>query len=379
MRIFLSPLFFRQRFCKHCVRRIYQEDPDAWWWQHEVARMPPLGRFEAGSGFVPDLSVLLMFDEFLIDAEAHEKILSTSPPIWLRHWSRVLEILGSEGALSVADTDEDVKRVAAIRGAMLKRDMREPAKWADALGYHDNLMNQADSALGELVNAAGNFIWKFDPGWTPSVGEPDKLIAHTLHGSLKVPSDDPNDIHYQLKEEALSKVRSQLQELNAGLAVSKLLDVAPMFWAPYKRYLATKSTEAEKALEAQERAQAARLFFSVAFPRYKPESLGEMSRMRQDKRLRQLRDEIITASTTGDLLDPAYPQRVLEEVLKVEKKVGRVRKISGWISSAVGMTPVPGTGIAANLASELISRRAESRIRKDWSWFYLISDGTGYS
>jgi hypothetical protein len=379
MRIFLSPLFFRQRFCRHCVRIFYQKEPDKWIWQYELERMPPLGRFEAGSGFIPDLSVLLMFDEFLIDVQAHEKLVNNSPPIWLRQWSKVLEILGSEGALSVADIDEDVKRVSAIRGAMLKKDMRTPIKWADAMTYYDTLMAGAQRALGESVDAAGNLTWKFEPDKAPGVRGSDGEY-HLLSGApLSEPGDDPNDPHYQLHQTALLHLSTQLREIDAGLAVTRSLDAAPMFWAPYKRYLATKSIEAETALAAEERAEAARLFFSVAFPRHNPESLSEISRLRKDKRLRQLRDEIISASKTGDVLDPAYPQRVLEEVLKVEKKVGRVRRISGWISSAIGMIPVPGTAIAATAASELISRGAESKVRKDWNWFYLISDGTGYS
>ena len=131
--------------------------------------MPPLGRFEAGSGFIPDLSVLLMFDEFLIDVQAHEKLVNNSPPIWLGQWSKVLEILGSEGALSVADMDEDVRKVSAIRGAMLKKDMRTPAKWSDAMTYYDTLMAGAQRALGESVDAAGNLTWKFEPDKAPGV------------------------------------------------------------------------------------------------------------------------------------------------------------------------------------------------------------------
>lgn len=350
-----------------------------WVWQYELERMPPLGQFQAGSGFIPDLAVLLMFDEFLIDGQAHERILSNTPPAWLGQWPNVLEVLGSEGALSVVDTDEEVKRVAAVRGAMLKRDMQKPAMWADAMMYYDALMAEADRALGETADAAGNLTWKFDLDKIPGVRGSDGDY-HLLSGSpLTDPGNDPNDPHYQLHQTALSHLGHQLREVNAGLAVTKILDAAPMFWAPYKRYLETKSNEAEVALEAYEQAEAAHRFFSVAFPAYRPESVSKLGRLRNDKRLRQLRDEIMAASKSGDILDSAYPQRVLEEVLKVEKRVGRVRKISGWLSSAIGSIPLPGIGLAATAASELLSNRLEKKYRQDWNWFYLISDGTGYS
>jgi len=363
----------------HCVRIFYQENPNKWIWQYELERMPPLGRFEAGRGFIPDIAILLMFDEFLIDVQAHERILSDSQPAWLGQWPEILEALGSEGALSVADIDEEAKGAAAVRGAMLKRDMQKPATWANAMMYYDTLMAEAGHALGENVDAAGNLTWKFDPDKIPGVRGPDGEY-HILSGiPLTDPGDDPNDPHYQMQQTALSHLRDQLREVNAGLAVTRLLDAAPMFWAPYKRYLEAKSTEEAVALEAQKRAEAAHLFFTVAFPKYRPESVSEFRRLRNDKRLRQLRDEILAASKSGDVLDSMYPQRVLEKVLKVEKRIGRVRQISGWISSAIRSIPLPGIGLAATAASELISHRVEKKRRRDWNWFYLISDGIGYS
>ena len=102
--------------------------------------MPPLGQFKTGNGFIPDLSVLLMFDEFIIDAQAHDRIVNGATSSWLGQWPDVLGVLGSEGALSVVDVKEEVKKVALVRGTMLKKDMQNPAKWADAMMYYDTLM-----------------------------------------------------------------------------------------------------------------------------------------------------------------------------------------------------------------------------------------------
>lgn len=342
--------------------------------------MPPLGSFEAGNGFIPDYSVLTMFDEFVIDWQAHEQILSNNPPAWLGSWPEVIEVLGAEGALSVVETEQERKKVAAVRGAMLKRDMKEPAKWAPAMRYYENLMASAERALGDKVDAAGHLSWKFDPDLNPGVKGDDGQYHMLSSLPLVDPGNDPNDPHYKLHGTALLHLQDQLREVNAGLALTNMLDAAPMFWAPYKRYLETKSTEAAQvARDVYERAEAARLFFSVAFPQYRPETANEFKRLRNDRRLRHLRDEIVAAANAGDALDPQYPQRVLEEVLKVERRVGRVRQITGWISSAIGSVPVPGVGLASTAASELVSRSMEKRLRRQWDWFYLISDGTGYS
>jgi len=379
MHILLSPLFFCQRFCKTCARIFYRDHPDEWIWLHELEGMPPLGYFDASQGFIPDFSILMMFDEFIIPAQAYERIRNAPNDTWLGQWPAVIRLLEAEGTLSTVDVQEEVGRVASIRGGMLRRDMRDPAKWAKAMTYFDTLMATADLALGTKPPGASTLQWKFDPDRTPGVKGPDGH-RHILSSiPLIDPGEDPEDPHYQLHELALDHLRSQLREVNAGLALATLLQAAPMFWAPYGGYLEAKSSEAAAARRASEQANAAGLFFRVAFPGYRPDTIRELGRLRRDRRLRQLREVIESASLTGEVMDPGYPQRVLEEVLNVERKIGRVRQIAGWTSAAIGIIPLPYLGPATTAASEIVTLGVEKAIRRKWNWFYLISDGTGHS
>lgn len=341
--------------------------------------MPPLGSFAPKQGFVPDFPVLTMFDEFTIDGQAYEKIRKAPSNAWLGSWPEVIRMLDAEGVLSTVDIENEVKQVASARGEMLRRDMRDPAKWADAMTYFDTLVSSANRALGSKPTLAEKLAWDFEPDMIPGVEGSDGQSHILSRAPLVDPGDDPNDAHYQLHELALGHLRRQLRDVNAGLAVAAHLNIAPMFWAPYKGYLEAKSECIDTAKDANDRTEAARLFFRLAFPRYKPETVREFSRLRQDKRLRKLRDVITTAAKTGDVMDPDYPQRIFEQVLKVEKKVGHARQIVGWISTIVGSLPLPGVGLATAAASEVISVGIEKFIRKDWNWFYLISDGTGHS
>ncbi len=379
MRIFLSPLFFYQSSCKHCVRIYYRENPDGWLWQYEVERMPPLGVFESGHGFVPDFPVLTMFDEFVIDGQAYERILSKTSATWLGPWPEVIKLLEAEGALSTLDVEEEVKQTASIRGKMLRRDMRDPARWADAMAYYDVLLASADKAFGFKHTTAETLTWEFDPDKEPLIRGSDNQ-GHILSAApLTAPGEDPNDPHFQLHQAALDHLRMQLREVNAGLAVAARLNLAPMFWAPYKVYLEEKSDTSKTAANVHERAEAARLFFTIAFPRFKPDTVRELSRLRRDRRIRQLREVIISTVRGGDVIDPQYPQRVLEQVFRLERRIGRIRQIAGWISSAIGSIPLPGLGIMSTVASELVTLGVEHWLREDWKWFYLISDGTGHS
>ena len=124
-------------------------------------------------------------------------------------------------------------------------------------------------------------------------------------------------------------------------------------------------------------ASSGRQFFEIAFPGYSPTTVRAFARLRSDGRIKALRAEIIAASQKGELLDPQYPQRTMDEIFRFERKAARIRHIAGWIATAIGTIPVPGKGIAAAVAGEAVTNLLERRQRKPWHWFYLISDGRG--
>jgi hypothetical protein len=90
---------------------------------------------------------------------------------------------------------------------------------------------------------------------------------------------------------------------------------------------------------AQENAKAASLFFEVAFPRHRPSSIKELDRIRTNRNVQRLRDEIAEASATGRVLEPDYPQRVLEEVVRIEAGASKKRRLTGWFGSLTGFLP----------------------------------------
>lgn len=379
MKILLAPLYLVTSFCKHCMSIYYSEHPGEWVWQHELRSMPPLGYYEAGSGFIPDFSILTMFEEFVISGDAYDRILSESAPSWLGTWPHVVQLLESEGALTTVDIDSELKAISHKRGWMLRRDMEDPPKWSDAMAYHDALITSASEAYGKSPLDARAPTWEFDVDRIPGVAGSDGQTHMLSSAPLTEPGDDPDDPHYQLHEAALDTVSVQLREVNAGIALSMDLDAVPMFWAPYRRYLAKKAELSSGVNSAADDAEAASLFFEVAFPRYSPGTVDQLSRLRGDPRITQLRSEIRNAIETGELLDPAYPQKVLEKAFHLERRIGKIRQIGGWISSALGLIPVPGIGIAASAVSELVGTAVEKPMKKDLRWLYLISDGTGHT
>lgn len=343
-------------------------------WMYELARMPPLGMFDPATGFSPDLPVLLMFDEFIVDEQAIGFMERNKHKPWLGQWPEIIRYLQAEGCLEAVDLEVIVKDAARVRSIMTRQDLRDPPRWAAAMEFHDSLLNAADAAFSDSPGTSQPLNWAFDPEKVSFLAGKDKHM-HSLRALLA--REPPDEVHAELVPVALQHLKWQLSEVNAGIAASMMLSAVPMFWAPYGEYLKEKGTASTDIQEGLERSRAARIFFEIAFPRFSPKTVADLCRLRTDDRLRSLRTEIERAYRSGDVVDKDYPQAILEEALRVDRRVGRIRRITSWVSAAVGL--VPGVGVAATATGELVASTAESGIRRRLEWLYLISNGAGGS
>ena len=119
--------------------------------------------------------------------------------------------------------------------------MKKPEIWSDAMDYYFSLYNAADTAFSKKPSEINSFNFKYDPNISVYLKSNDNLF-HRLSSPdiLCTENNNPDDPHYQLRDRAISELKDQLREVNAGLSVSAELQAAPMFWAPYKEYLKTK-------------------------------------------------------------------------------------------------------------------------------------------
>ncbi|MDE2848111.1 MAG: hypothetical protein OXO51_15490 [Gemmatimonadota bacterium] len=238
------------------------------------------------------------------------------------------------------------------------------------MGYYDALVGSAQRLLGEDPRTAKEYSWQFDPEARHGIEGIDG-VTHDMSAVLSEGADSDTEAHAKLFSRAVDNAANQLREVNACLTACNVLGVAPMMWAPYRRYLQEKLAPAG----ATDQSAAGTEFFKLAFPAYTPTSLKEFSKLRVDRRIGALRSEIRRASEHGDLIDPRYPQRVLNEVLRLERSDAKVRRIAGWIATTAGI--IPGFGIPATVAAEVVSTALDKLRKKPWRWFYMISDGRG--
>lgn len=376
MKVLLAPLFFHSRFCKHCARIFYRENPGSWLGVHEFESLPPLGSFDANRGFIPDFPTLLMFEEFVLDGEAFERLKKPGDRLWLREWAEVIAVLESEGSLTITDVSAAAEARSHERGWMLRKDLSNPQRWWQAMGYYNSVIGLAQRLLGDSPQEAQNLSWEFDPDASYGIRGADGEV-HDLSAVLYDDRKSKLQAHRELFTTALDTLKTQLREVNSCLMACDELGVAPVMWAPYRRYLEEKlriSNVNQSAIEAQ---AAGHQFFEIAFPAYLPTTVHAFVKLRKDRRIKALRKEILGASQKGELVDPQYPQRILTEVLHSEQKASRVRRIAGWVATAIGAILVPGLGLAAAGISEAVTSLLEWKRRRPWHWFYLISDGRG--
>jgi hypothetical protein len=243
------------------------------------------------------------------------------------------------------------------------------------MGYYNAVIGRAEQLLGDSSQEAQNFSWEFDPDANFGLRGEDGEV-HDLAVVLHDGGESELQAHRDLFATALDALKNQLREVNSCITACDELGVAPIMWAPYRRYLEEKLRlpPDPSAIDVQ---AAGHQFFEIAFPAYAPTTVRAFTKLRTDRRIKALRAEILGASQKGELLDPQYPQRVLTKILRLEQKAARVRRIAGWIATTIGTIPVPGLGLAAAGISEAVTSRLEWKRRKPWHWFYLISDGCG--
>lgn len=231
MKVLLAPLFFRLRFCKHCARIFYRDNPGGWLGIHEFESLPPLGSFDTNRGFVPDFPTLLMFEEFVLDYEAFERLKKPGDRLWLKEWSEVIEVLESEGCLTLADVSTAAGARSHKRGWMLRKDMENPQRWWQAMGYYDNLIDRSKMFLGEHPHKAQDFSWQFDPDEIYGIPGEDGEV-HDLSVVLHDAGKSEIKAHRDLFSTALESLRKQLQEINSCMTACDELGVAPIMWSP---------------------------------------------------------------------------------------------------------------------------------------------------
>jgi hypothetical protein len=129
-------------------------------------------------------------------------------------------------------------------------------------------------------------------------------------------------------------------------------------------------------LTQEHRKQVERLF-TIAFPDLAIQDTSALLKALNDKRIVELR-QLISDAVLGKVeFDEHFANSVLTEVLRGERKTGRVRKILGYLTLPIGFIPWIGTP-AQKVLEEAIGSSMEKKIKEQHKWFYMLSDIAEY-
>jgi len=173
-------------------------------------------------------------------------------------------------------------------------------------------------------------------------------------------------------------IRTSLTEylayVNANLVLSRTLEVGFHDWYDFEPFYREKFlTIGQKGRPGENKIQKVKQLFEISFPEFIPSDIKKVLRVIKDKRIANLRNLVDKAVKEEIQFDREFANRVLQEVLGIEQRVGRVRNIVSYATLQLEFVPLVGTPIQ-KAVEEVVDRISESKIRSQYSWFYLISE-----
>ena len=363
-------------------------------------RMPPVAMSSADQ-FLPDYVTLLLANKIIIDCQTYERLISHSSHYSYNSVSRMIKRLYEEGFVQIEDFDEVIKQNESLLEKMLEQDLKsldlwiKPLKesvsyWEDFVSkfngvlrfeyfysYHQWPPSQNDLNL-HLLNNNDVYLQTHFGG---DIGN-DGLnldLAHFGHiGEIKL-----NDIlNSPSAKRKTSAYRQQLKKyligylsyVNANILLSQKFDTGFHDWYDFKPFyqekflrVAKESSPGEKEIENIKK------LFEISFPEFSFWQPDNVLKALKDKRIQELR-QLIDSACKGEVeFDREFANRILREVLKVETDMKKFRNIVSYLTLPLGFIPTIGTPIQ-KATEELITKPKELKKRKEFQWFYMISD-----
>ena len=338
-------------------------------------RMPAVSMSTIGPRFIPDYPVLLLFDEFVVDAKTVERVRDTERRSWYGDMAAVFEALDSSGRLVVKDFDEVVKPHMDAIQESVGYDLRNIQEWAPVfeesisrwrafsqMGKQLLSQKTPDSLSGEEYELRDVFEHGY---YGHSVSLEREFGSLLQHWKSRMPRED--------RDYARTVVGHYLSYISANLCIAGTTDSMIHDWQDIEPIYRKKFKLSLRAGEEMDKMAQARRLFAFVFPEFHLEDVGSFVKALDDKRIESLRALINSAASGDQTFDEAFATATLREVLKAEQKASFRRKVVGWATLPLGFIPWLGAPLQ-KAADEGISRPLEASARKDKEWYYLVSE-----
>lgn len=351
-------------------------------------RMPPAALATAGHDFMPDYAALLLADRIVIDKKTFDLLLSG------RHYTYgnvalMTKMLFDEGFVRLEDFDSVVAQNRGLLERMLERDLKELDSWVTPLKESVQEWRRfVDAFRGPLRHDFLEGRLK-DQGATPDEQEFYEEISYRMAAWLHGLGSYSLEAHY-LVEEALESsrkrrksehrkalrdvLREYLSYVNANLLLANELDGSLYDWSDFRPFYRDKFLRiARDTVPGQEQVENIRKLFQISFPEFAFWTPANVIRALKDRRIVELRRLVEEAAEGRIEFDREFGARVLAEVLRVERSIGKFRNFVSYATVPLGLIPWVGDVVQKAVEEAVVQPIARKR-KSDYRWFYLISE-----
>jgi hypothetical protein len=351
-------------------------------------RMPPASLASAGQEFLPDYAVLLLADRIVIDKRTYE-LLITGRHSSYGQVALMVKTLYDEGFVRLEDFDSVIARNRELLEKMLERDINELDSWVIPLresvaewrrfveafkgslrlDFLDGRLRDGGGDADErefyqsLLHRAGSWLHG-------SIGYSYR-VQYLVEGALESSHKRRGAEHRQALRDTLTEYISYI---NANLLLSNELGVGFHDWADFRPFYRDKFMRvARLSGPGQREIDSIKQLFTVSFPEFAFWTPQNIVRALNDKRIVDLR-RLVESAVNGQVeFDREFAIRVLGEVLKIERSIGKLRNFVSYVTTPLGFIPVAGTPVQ-KIVEEAIVQPTARRREKEYRWFFLISE-----
>jgi hypothetical protein len=293
----------------------------------------------------------------------------------------------------VEDFDAVVNANRGTLDKMLQRDLNELDIWVEPLKeasvtwrefvelLEQPLREEIYSGRLEEEDLTSEQIEKYEACqrhmayWLHDVIAHSRQAVMVSHDLLDEALDSARKRRKAEYRDALRKHLSEyLAYVNANLLLSVTFETGFHDWYDLQPFYREKFLRvAQDSAPGGKEVENVKKLFEVSFPEFSFWHPDNVIRALRDKRVEDLRSLVDQACKGEVEFDREFANRVLREVFTIEKSVGRFRNVISYATAPLGLIPLVGTPVQ-KAVEEAVVRPLESKKRKRFRWFYLISE-----
>jgi len=362
-------------------------------------RMPPVSMSSVGQQFLPDYVTLLLANKIIIDCQTYDRL--NNPHHSYNAVAIMIKRLYDEGFVEIKDFDKVIIENKPLLEKMLEQDLKsldlwiEPLKestlyWEDFVAkFYGELRNEyfniEDSASDLRYSKLRHYETHHEPYYSGKSIVQQLFLNHSLHHGIEIysPEISINEIlsssstkrRTSAYKQALKKyLIGYLSQVNTNILLSQTFETGFHDWYDHKPFYQEKFLRvAKESSPGEQEIENIKKLFEISFPEFSFWQPDNILKALKDKRIEELRQLVDSACKGKVEFDREFANRTLLEVSKVDSNIARFRNVVSYLTMPLGFIPTIGTPIQ-KVTEELIVKAKESKEKKGYQWFYMISD-----